>query len=132
MTAVAMIRSRMQASAVSPDRPSLDPAASVALNLQRLTEEHDRLQIRTSKLQKQLTDAAVEHEARLQSLRDENNEVRGNLEFISLERNVLSEMVTELEETLERERESWRKEREQLQETCSQADAKRQDDALKE
>ena len=123
-----MIRSKPHAVPVSPDRPGPDP---VALNLQRLTEEHDRLQIRTSKLQKQLSESGAEYEGRIRSLQEENGEVRGNLEFISLERNVLSEMVTELEEALKREKEVWTSDKESLRELASQSEITQRDIALK-
>lgn len=98
-----MIRSKVHVNAVTPDRPVMDQSA---VNLQRLTEEHDRLQIRTSKLQKQLNDTVAEYEQRIKCLEEESSEVRSNLEFISLERNVLSEMVSELEESLARAKEA--------------------------
>lgn len=107
-----MIRSKVQVNALTPDRPVMDQSA---VNLQRLTEEHDRLQIRTSKLQKQLNDTVAEYEQRIKSLEEENSEVRSNLEFISLERNVLSEMVSELEESLTRAKEASSEEESQRQ-----------------
>lgn len=121
-----MIRSKAQSSCpVSPDR---NTDSHVALNLQRLTEEHDRLQIRTSKLQKQLSETVAEYEQRIRSLEEENSEVRGNLDFISLERNVLSEMVTELEDGVLREKEQRKADKERLQELASRSE---QDTALK-
>lgn len=114
-----MIRSKAQSSCpVSPDRTD----AHVALNLQRLTEEHDRLQIRTSKLQKQLSETAAQYEQRISILEEENSEVRGNLEFISLERNVLSETVTELEDGMQRLKEQWKADKERLQELASRSE----------
>lgn len=124
-----MIRSKVQP--VSPDRPAADHSANVSLNLQRLTEEHDRLQIRTSKLQKQLSETVAEYEERVRSLVEENGEVRGNLEFISLERNVLSEMVTELEQALKREKEMRNTDMESQRELASHAPAAQRDIALK-
>lgn len=118
-----MIRSKVHSAPLSPDRPAVaSPAAEhVTLNLQRLTEEHDRLQIRTSKLQKQLAETTAEYEGRIRVLEEENSEVRGNLEFISLERNVLSEMVSELEEALRREKEVCMREKASLQDLASQS-----------
>lgn len=125
-----MIRSKVQP--VSPDRPAADhSAANVALNLQRLTEEHDRLQIRTSKLQKQLSETVAEYEERIRLLQEDNEEVRGNLEFISIERNVYSELVTDLEKQISAAKAVRSTDLESLQELASQAPAAQRDIAHK-
>jgi chromosome segregation ATPase len=103
----------------------------VALNLQRLTEEHDRLQIRTSKLQKQLSETVAEYEERIRLLQEENEEVRGNLEFISIERNVYSELVTDLEKQISAAKAVRSTDLESLQELASQAPAAQRDIAHK-
>ena len=60
-----------------------------------------------------------ELEKELETIREENNEVKENLEFISSERNVLSDAVKELEESLTRERVHRQNEKESLEDLAS-------------
>ena len=71
-------------------------------------KDRQALMIKISELEKQL-----------EVIREENSEVKENLEFISSERDVLSDAVKELEESLTRERVHRQNEKESLEDLAS-------------
>lgn len=122
--------------------------ASLANNFRKLNEEHQRLQRQFCKINEQLTyeratilpkdgykseithlqDSLHDTLAELEEVKkqltqstEEARELRGDLDFISTEREVLSEQVKELEQALSSEKEERKAEKESLQDLASRS-----------